>query len=62
MSPNCSHEDMIKMPSGVIKCAKCGAIDIQFYGSWWADVFDWAKPKENSVKEGRNERRINHDK
>ena len=44
MSPNCSHKRMIKMPSGVVKCADCNAIDSRFYGSWWPSVFTWAKP------------------
>ena len=43
MSPNCSHNHMEKMPSGIVVCAECSAIDSRFYGHWWPAVFDWAK-------------------
>ncbi len=57
MSPNCSHEHMVKMPSGVIVCPECSATDSRFYGHWWPNVFDWAKPQkkyfEALLKESR---------
>jgi len=43
MSPNCSHSHIEKMPSGIVKCLCCNAIDTRFYGHWWPSVFPWAK-------------------
>ncbi len=43
MSPNCSGHRMEILPSGVAKCSCCGAIASDCYGSWWPDVFPWAK-------------------
>lgn len=50
MSPNCSHKHMIKMPSGVVRCSECGAIDERYYGHWWPSVFKWAKKRSEAER------------
>ena len=60
MSPNCSHGHMVKMPSGVIKCGDCNAIDAGSYGSWWPDVFPWAKEQQlKNIEKLREQKRGN---
>ena len=38
------------MPSRIIKCAECNAIDSAYYGHWWPSVFPWAKKIEEENK------------